>query len=688
MTVHEYDISNLNCADCGSKIEARIQALPEVNSANLDFMNKKLVVEYQSQIDNALDRLNKIAASIEPGVVFSLKGTGLVLDASARFWIPLGLGTALLILAQFLAPPLATGLSLVAYLLVAYRVLIGAGKSIGSKQLFSEKFLMSIATIGALILGEYLEAGAVMVLYEIGGWLEDRAVNHSRSAVQSMLALKPETAHLRSGEAVVDKRLAEIALNDVVLIYPGERIPLDGTIVKGESTVDSSTLTGEAEPLFVSSGMNVFAGFLNNSSLLELRVSSLEAESTISRILNMIENATSRKSPQEKFITRFARYYTPIVVLLALLVFLVPTLLGYGAAVWFKRSLVFLIVSCPCALVISIPLTYFVSIGIAAKKGIILKGSTFLDTLRKVDTVVFDKTGTLTTGKLKIEKVLVKDEQSPDELMNTLFLCEYTSSHPFATAIRQAFQSVYNSSKVSAYSEYPGKGVLVEYAGDRLIAGSAAFLQSYGFVGLIDTEASSVVHAARNDHYLGCVTFTDEIKPEIREALSSLKEQGISRNIMLSGDKTAKAEKVSSELGLDAFYAELLPGQKLAKLEEIMRESGNKVAYVGDGMNDAPSLARADVGIAMGKIGNQVSIESADIVLLNDHPRQLAEIFRISRRTGQVVTQNIAFALGVKILVMSLGVSGISGLWEAIIADVGVTLLVVFNSLRMLRSES
>lgn len=688
MTVHEYDIANLSCADCGSKIEARIQALPEVNSANLDFMNKKLVVEYQSQIENALDRLNKIAAAIDPEVVFSLKGTGPVSDASARFWIPLGLGTALLILAHFLAPPLTMVLSLIAYVLVAYRVLLGAVRSLGTKQVFSEKFLMSIATIGALILGEYLEAGAVMVLYEIGGWLEDRAVNHSRSAVKSMLSLKPEIAHLRSGEAVVDKRLAEIALNDVVLIYPGERIPLDGTVVKGESTVDTSSLTGEAEPLYVSAGTRVFAGFLNNSGLLEMRVDSLEAESTITRILNMIENATARKSPQEKFITRFARYYTPIVVLLALLVFLVPTLLGYGAAVWFKRSLVFLIVSCPCALVISIPLTYFVSIGIAAKKGIILKGSTFLDTLRKVDTVVFDKTGTLTTGKLEIEKLYVQAGQVQDELMNTLFLCEYTSSHPFATAIKSAFPGVYESSKVGAYSEYPGKGVLVEYAGDRLIAGSEAFLQSYGFVGQIHTEASSVVHAAKNDFYLGCVTFTDQIKPEIREALSSLKELGISRNIMLSGDRFGKAEKVSQELGLDAFYAELLPGQKLAKLEEIMQQSGNKIAYVGDGMNDAPSLARADVGIAMGKIGNQVSIESADIVLLNDHPRQLAEIFRISQRTGQVVKQNIAFALGVKILVMSLGVSGVSGLWEAIIADVGVTLLVVFNSLRMLRSES
>lgn len=688
MTVREYDISNLNCADCGSKIEARIKTLPGVNSANLDFINKKLRVEYHSKVDNPLERLNLVAGSIEPGVVISHPGEGSEARPGLRFWSPLAVGTLLMAVAALFPTPFSPWVSLAAYLLVGHRVLIAAVKSIGAGQLFSEKLLMSIATVGALFLGEYVEAGAVMLLYEIGQWLEDRAVEKSRGAVKAMLALKPDEAHLKTEQGTQDRRLSDIAAGDTILVYPGERIPLDGTVRKGQSSLDTSSLTGEAEPLFVSENTEVFAGFLNNSGLLEIEVTGTEAESTITRVMNMIEHASARKSRQEKFITQFSRYYTPTVVGLAALVFLVPTLLGWGADIWLKRALVFLIVSCPCALVISIPLTYYIGIGGAAKRGIILKGSSYLDVLRKVDTVVFDKTGTLTTGELRLEKILVKGEHSPDELLEALYRCEFTSSHPFAAAIKTAYTGLYEAKEVAAYSEYSGQGVLLQYGSDRLIAGSAAFLGSYGFLDLIAAEGSSAVHAAKNDLYLGCVTFSDELKPGIAEALAALKEQGVKRNIMLSGDKLQKAESVSRELGLDGFFAELLPGQKLAKLEEIMRGGQGRTAFVGDGMNDAPALARADVGIAMGKIGNQVSVESADVVLLNDHPKQLAELFQISRATGRTVVQNVALALGVKVLVMALGLGGISGLWEAIIADVGVTLLVIFNSLRLTRQKA
>ncbi|NLH93888.1 MAG: cadmium-translocating P-type ATPase, partial [Candidatus Cloacimonetes bacterium] len=420
---------------------------------------------------------------------------------------------------------------------------------------------------------------------------------------------------------------------------------------------------------------------------LEIKVTSSEAESTVTRILNLIENAGTRKSQQEKFITRIARIYTPVVVGIAILVFLIPTILGHPAAVWFRRSLVFLIVSCPCALVISIPLSYYIGIGVAAKKGIIFKGSEYLDVLHRVKTVVFDKTGTLTTGEMKVEKVFVREGSEPVELMHSLWLAEHSSSHPFAKAIRSAYEGDFDPALVNAYSEYPGRGVLLQYGQDRLLAGSEAFLKEFGFIDPIPAKSHSAVHAAKNDFYLGCVTFSDTLKPGIKDTLAQLKTQGVEHTVMLSGDRREKAEKVSRETGLDEFHAELLPSHKLERLEEIMAREQGKTAFVGDGMNDAPALARADAGIAMGAIGNQASVETADIVLLNDKPEQLAAAFSISRRTGMLVAQNIAIALGVKALVMVLGVGGISGLWEAIIADVGVTLIVIFNSLRLLRSE-
>jgi Zn2+/Cd2+-exporting ATPase len=685
MTTREYDVSNLHCASCSAKIEDQIRTMPEVSNVNLDFMNKKLIVQFHDHVENVLERLNMIANAVEPGVTIGTIDGKSTQKASNKHWIPIGLGTIVLVSMLFitLSPLLAVVLGLGAWILVGHRVAYFAVKSIINGKPFSEQFLMTIATVGALYLGEWMEAGAVMVLYEIGQYLEMRAVDKSRRSIKNLLSLKPERAHRKLGEGTVDCKVGEILVGETILVYPGERIPLDGVVTKGDTSVDTSTLTGEAEPMPVSVGDKVFAGFQNEHGMIEMEVLNAEAESTISRILALIEQATSRKSSQEKFITKFARYYTPAVVIMAALVFVIPVLLGFAADVWLKRALVFLIVSCPCALVISIPLSYYISIGSAARKGIILKGSVFLDALRQVGTVVFDKTGTLTTGELKIEKLIVQDDIDPDEMIQSIYRCEYTSHHPFALAIRKAYTTEYNGSLVNAYSEYPGKGILMQYDADRLVCGSALFLREHGFVGLIDTSSMSAVHIAKNDIYLGCITFSDEIKSGMREVIGKLHAYGVQKVFMLSGDRDAKARKVSEEIGLDGYYAELLPAQKLHKLEELIgAETGNTV-YVGDGMNDAPALARADIGIAMGKIGNPASIESADVVLLNDRPEQLDAVFKLAERTGKTVVQNIVFALGVKVLVMGLGVSGISGLWEAIIADVGVTLLVIFNSMRM-----
>lgn len=687
MSIHEYDIQNLACADCANKIEAGIKALPEVHSANLDFINRKLIVQYHSAIDPPLHKLNSIAASIEPGVLFTQSGQQIAAKKNVFLWIRLGMAVMLMIASLFVPPALAPWLGIAAWLLAGYRVLFGAARSLFSRQLFSEQLLMSIATIGAVYLGEYVEAAAVMVLYEFGQWLEARAVEHSRRSIRGSLSLKPDKAHLRTESGTVDTRLSEVPVGATILIHPGERVPLDGIIEKGESTMDTSTLTGEAEPFYVNAGTDIFAGFLNHSGLVELKVTSSEAESTVTRVLELIENAGERKSHQEKFITRFARIYTPTVVAIAFLVFLIPTLMGHPAAVWFRRSLVFLIVSCPCALVISIPLSYYIGIGLAAKHGIIFKGSEFLDVLLKVKTVVFDKTGTLTTGDMKVEKVYVREGGEPLELLDTLWLCEHSSSHPFSKAIQSAYEGEYDPQQVNAYSEYPGRGVLLQYGHDRLIAGSEAFLKEHGFTDFIQPGVHSTVHAVKNDLYLGCVTFSDTIRSGLKDTLAKLKNQGVEHTVMLSGDRREKAEMVSREIGLDEFHAELLPAQKLESLEKIMSSHAGKTAFVGDGMNDAPALARADVGIAMGGIGNQASVETADIVLLNDKPEQLSAAFSMARRTGNLVKQNIAIALGVKTLVMILGVGGISGLWEAVIADVGVTLVVIFNSLRLLRGE-
>jgi Cd2+/Zn2+-exporting ATPase len=437
----------------------------------------------------------------------------------------------------------------------------------------------------------------------------------------------------------------------------------------------------------VEPGAEIFAGCLNQSGLLEIEVLKSEGESMVARIMAMIDNASARKSSQERFITRFARIYTPVVVGLAVLVFLIPVIMGFPADVWFKRALVFLIVSCPCALVISIPLTYYIGIGLAARKGIIFKGSVFLDSLRQIKSIVFDKTGTITTGKLSLTQLLPTAGTNEEELKEALWLCEYSSNHPFALAVKSALSFEFDHALLKDHKEYPGKGIKLSYAGKVYLAGNLEFIGSYGIDAHLDTSSVSAVHVAVDSRYLGAATFSDEIKDNMAESLAKLRSFGVEKLYMLSGDRKAKAENVAQELNLDGYKAELLPAEKLHALEEIMAEHIGLVAYSGDGMNDAPVLARADIGIAMGAIGAQASIESADIVLLNDKPEQLVQAFELSRRTNNTVWQNIILALGIKIIVMVLGVTGISGLWEAIIADVGVTLLVIFNSLRMIRNK-
>jgi len=683
MVIEEYDVHNLDCPDCGAKIEAEINNLEEVESANLDFINKRLTIEYIEKVDNPLKRLNAIASKIDPDIQFTLAGWEEGQSENKPWFIILAI--LLLTFSLFLSAPFSSILGIIAYLIAGHKVIKKALKEIASRQIFTENFLMTLATLGALYLGELIEASAVMILYEIGLYGESRAIAKSRKNLQSLLMLKPEKAHLKTESGIEDQKLNTIQKDQIILVYAGERIPLDGVVIKGESTVDTSSLTGEAIPVFVEPKSTVFAGFLNGGGILEIQAQNTEAESMVSRIIKLIENASSKKSDTEKFMTRFARYYTPAVVLAAVLVFVIPVILGYNYTIWLQRALIFLVVSCPCALVISIPLTYYIGIGKSAKTGIIFKGSIYLDLLNRVKTLIFDKTGTLTTGELRIAEIKTAPDIDQDELQLSTWLCEWTSSHPFAKAVKKAFSYKFEPSKVDAFSEFPGKGILLVYNKDRYLCGSEIFLQSFGFINLLDAGENSVVHTVKNDIYLGCIGFIDELKPGMKEVVKTLNQMGIKHLSVLSGDRIPKVEKVAKELGLDSFYASLTPETKLTKLEEIINSSKDKVAYCGDGLNDAPVLARADVGIAMGKIGAQASIETADVVLLNDKPEQLKSAFGISKQTNKIVWQNIFLALSIKILVMILGVAGLAQLWEAVIADVGVTLLVIFNSLRIMK---
>ena len=683
MVIEEYDVHNLDCPDCGAKIEAEINNLEEVESANLDFINKRLTIEYIEKVDNPLKRLNAIASKIDPDIQFTLAGWEEGQSENKPWFIILAI--LLLTFSLFLSAPFSSILGIIAYLIAGHKVIKKALKEIASRQIFTENFLMTLATLGALYLGELIEASAVMILYEIGLYGESRAIAKSRKNLQSLLMLKPEKAHLKTESGIEDQKLNTIQKDQIILVYAGERIPLDGVVIKGESTVDTSSLTGEAIPVFVEPKSTVFAGFLNGGGILEIQAQNTEAESMVSRIIKLIENASSKKSDTEKFMTRFARYYTPAVVLAAVLVFVIPVILGYNYTIWLQRALIFLVVSCPCALVISIPLTYYIGIGKSAKTGIIFKGSIYLDLLNRVKTLIFDKTGTLTKGELRIAEIKTAPDIDQDELQLSTWLCEWTSSHPFAKAIKKAFSYKFEPSKVDAFSEFPGKGILLVYNKDRYLCGSEIFLQSFGFINLLDAGDYSVVHTVKNDIYLGCISFVDELKPGMKEVVKTLKQMGIKHLSVLSGDRIPKVEKVAKELDLDSFYASLTPESKLTKLEEIINSSKDKVAYCGDGLNDAPVLARADVGIAMGKIGAQASIETADVVLLNDKPEQLKSAFSISKQTNKIVWQNIFLALSIKMLVMILGVAGLAQLWEAVIADVGVTLLVIFNSLRIMK---
>ena len=600
----------------------------------------------------------------------------------------IAVAACLFIAGMLLSGKIAIIFLVAAYVTAGYDVVKKAVRNIGHGQVFDENFLMTIATIGAFVTGEIAEGVMVMLLYQIGEWFQQYAVGKSRNSITELMDIRPDYANaLRDGEIeTVDPD--EVEIGETILVKPGEKVPIDGVVTKGESYVDTSALTGEAIPKRVAECDEVLSGFINDNGLLEIKTTKEFDESTVSKILELVENASSRKAKSENFITKFAKYYTPIVVVGALLLAFLPTILGsnLGLDQWIIRACTFLVISCPCALVISVPLGFFGGIGGAAKEGILIKGSNYMESLANIRTVVFDKTGTLTEGTFKVNKIVGLGE-SEDKILELAAICESYSNHPIAVSLRMAYGKDIDGSNLSDVCESKGMGVSCSIDGQRIYVGNQKLLKEKGIDIPVVDEIGTVVYVARENKCLGYIIIADEIKEDAKSLVEALKMQGIKTTVMLTGDKKEIAEKVAASIGIDKVCSELLPQEKVSNLEKLLEEEKGKgsLAFVGDGINDAPVLTRADIGFAMGAMGSDAAIEAADVVIMNDQPSKIADAIKVSKKTIAIVKENIVFALGVKILFLLLGALGMINLWMAVFADVGVAFLAILNSMRALK---
>lgn len=582
-------------------------------------------------------------------------------------------------------------LYVVAYLIAGGDIVLQAFKNIIRGQVFDEYFLMTVATLGAFAIGEYPEGVAVMLFYQLGELFQGMAVNRSRKSIQSLMDIRPDYANILTGAGEETRRISpeEVRIGDRIVVKAGERVPLDGIVKAGRSMVDTSALTGESVPRELEPGSDVLSGFVNKNGMLTIEVTKTFGESTVSKILDMVQNASSRKAKTEHFISKFARYYTPVVVILAALIAFVPPLLLSGAtfADWIYRALVFLVISCPCALVVSIPLGFFGGIGAASRNGILVKGSNYLEALNDVKVVVFDKTGTLTKGVFKVTSVHPEGTRTEEELMKLASIAEANSNHPIAESIRAAWAKDIPTQGVDGYNEVAGHGIKVKVNGQEVLAGNAKLMEQAGIMYTKPQTVGTFVHVAEAGEYVGHLIIADEVKEDAASAIEALKQLGIHKTVMLTGDAKAVGEAVARQLGVDEVHAELLPQDKVERLEQLEQNKlpKEKMIFVGDGINDTPVLARADVGVAMGGLGSDAAIEAADVVIMTDEPSRIASAIRIAKRTRRIVWQNIGFALGVKAIFLLLGVFGIATMWEAVFSDVGVTVLAVLNAMRVLR---
>lgn len=706
-------IEGLDCPNCAAKVERKINTLEGIKEATVDFLGKKIVVLadeisenelvelIQTEVDKIEDGVKVFVPKVQAGESSSEE------EDTGKIKKKLLIGGILFVLGIFVPKTLfipKLAVFLVSYLVIGGNVLLSAFKNILNGQVFDENFLMAIATIGAFAIGEYPEGVAVMLFYQLGELLQGIAVNNSRKSIVSLMDIRPDYANIKVGEGIKKVSPEEIKVGEIIVVKPGEKVPLDGKIVKGASTFDTSALTGESLPREAKAGDDVLSGFINKNGLIEIQVAKVFSESTVSKILYLMENAGSKKSKTENFITKFARYYTPVVVITALIVAIFPPLLIQGATFsdWIYRALIFLVVSCPCALVISIPLGFFGGIGGASRHGILIKGTNYLEVLNNLESIVMDKTGTLTKGIFKVTEVNVKNnikindfENNKTELTKPLLLkyaahIEKFSNHPIAQSIVAEYEnsvSKVDENVVKDFEEISGFGIKVNINNHQFLAGNSKLMNLENITFDKKENLGTAIYLAADGKYIGNILISDEVKEDSARAIKGMKENGVKEIVMLTGDNEAIGKNIAEKLGIDKVFTELLPNEKVEKLEEIYKTKSEKgkVAFVGDGINDAPVLARADLGIAMGGAGSDAAIEAADVVIMNDEPSKIVTAIKIAKKTKEIVWQNITVAFAIKIVVMALGLFGDATMWEAVFADVGVALLAVLNATRVLR---
>ena len=586
-----------------------------------------------------------------------------------------------------LGPTVEMGVFLVCYAVIGWDIVWKAVTNILHGQVFDENFLMTIATIGALILGEHSEGVAVMLFYQVGEWFQSYAVSKSRKSIASLMDIRPDYANVERNGKLEQVDPDEVNIGDTIVVKPGERVPLDGKIIKGTSALDTSALTGESMPRDVEPGMEVISGCINQTGILTIQTTKKYGESTVAKILDLVENASDKKGKTENFISRFARYYTPIVVFAAIALAILPPLItGQPFSVWIYRALTFLVISCPCALVISIPLSFFGGIGGASKIGVLVKGSNYLESLAHAEVVVFDKTGTLTKGSFAVSQIKAIDMRE-EQLLELAAYAEDYSNHPISQSIQKAYGKKIDNSRISDVQEIAGHGVRAVIDGKTVLAGNAKLMNRENIAYTPSDAIGTVVYLACNGKYAGYIVIEDEVKADAPAAIRALKEVGVRKTVMLTGDADAVGKKVAQKFGLDQAYTELLPADKVDRVEAMLKQTSEKgkLVFVGDGINDAPVLARADVGIAMGGLGSDAAIEAADVVLMTDEPSKISAVVRIARKTIRIANENIVFALGVKLLVLVLGATGYANMWAAVFADVGVSVIAILNAIRAMR---
>ena len=687
----EYELRGIDCGNCAAKIERAVNQLEQVESATVNLIAQKLILETKSE-DGIDKEIIDLVDAIEPGIEVISEKKEEALPEKRDWAKELLLAVMILFAFGFFLPEEYFWIRLVYYLtlyiIIGHKVLIKMVQNIQRGNLFDENFLMSIATLGAFLLGEFPEAVAVMLFYQIGEYFQDKATSQSRQSIAQLMDIRSVKAwRLEGGEAVqVDPETVRVA--DHILVKPGEKVPLDGLVRKGRSILDTSALTGESLPREIGVGEDITSGVINLTSPLVIEVRKTFSQSTVNKILELVENASNKKAETERMITRFSRVYTPVVVGIAFLLASLPPLLGLGEwSTWLYRALTFLVISCPCALAVSVPMSFFGGLGGASKLGVLVKGGNYLEALAKLDTVVFDKTGTITKGIFAVDTV-VNAEGIEDNILYLAAHLESYSNHPIANSIRTAYGQEVDENRVSQITELPGQGMSGRVDGRQLYLGNARLMEVQGIAYPAIDSTGTVLYLAEDSHFLGYFLITDQVKETSIEALKDLQAVGIKKTVLLSGDRQAVVDEFAQQFAFNDAFGDCLPQDKVSTFEEILTQSQQAVAFVGDGVNDAPVLARADVGIAMGGLGSDAAIESADVVLMDDDLGKLPQVIRLAKKTVRIAQQNMTLAIVVKLIFLVLSGLGISNMWEAIFADVGVTLLAVWNALRVLRIDT